>query len=334
MESSFRDRLVVMASDIKHIGILTSGGDAPGMNAAVFAVAKTAKNHGIKLSGIRKGFEGLIDNDLLPLDPNKMQRLMHQGGTILKTARSERFMSAQGQNKALRTIEQNKLDAIIAIGGDGTFRGMLALSKISNIPFIGIPGTIDNDIAGTDYTLGFDSAVNTAVKCIDNIRDTAESHNRVFLVEVMGRDSGYIGIHSGLSCGADAILVPESNEDINYLLHKIKHYNSEDAFIVVMCEGDELNVEQVSSKIRKVNAHIDLRIAKLGHIQRGGNPSAQDRMLGIRLGVLATKAIINGESGKMAGVCDNKPTLRPIKSVMKKQSVDAETQDLLILFCG
>ncbi|MFT4732470.1 MAG: 6-phosphofructokinase 1 [Gammaproteobacteria bacterium] len=325
---------MVMVSEIRHIGIFTSGGDAPGMNAALFAVAKTAESKGIKVSGIRRGFEGLIDNDLIPLHANKLQRTMHFGGTLLKTARSARFMTTQGQEKAAQTIQQNNIDGLIAIGGDGTFRGMLSLTNISNTPFIGIPGTIDNDIAGTDYTLGFDSAVNTAIKCIDNIRDTAESHNRVFLVEVMGRDSGYIGIYSGLSCGADSILIPECNEDFTYLLNKIKNYDSEDAFIVVVAEGDDLGVDKVSAEIRKVNAHIDLRVAKLGHIQRGGNPSAQDRMLGIRLGVLATKALISGESGQIAGFCNNKPTLSPLENVVKKHFVDIELQRLLAIFCG
>lgn len=323
-----------MVSKIKHIGIFTSGGDAPGMNAALFAVAKTAESYGIKVSGIRRGFEGLIDNDLIPLNSRQLQRIMHLGGTFLKTARSDRFMTALGQEKALQTIQKNNLDALIAIGGDGTFRGMLSLANIGNTPFIGIPGTIDNDITGTDYALGFDSAVNTAIKCIDNIRDTAESHNRVFLVEVMGRDSGYIGIYSGLSCGADSILIPESDEDITYLLNKIKNYDSEDAFIVVVAEGDALRVEEVMSQIRNVNPHIELRVAKLGHIQRGGNPSAQDRMLGIRLGVLATKALIQGESGKIAGFCNNKPSLSPIEGLVKKHLINTELKDLLTLFCG
>ena len=318
---------------IQHIGIFTSGGDAPGMNAALFAVVKTAETLGIKVSGIRRGFEGLIDDDLIPLQSHQLQKQMHLGGTILKTARSERFRSKLGQEKSVQTIKKNKLDALIAIGGDGTFRGMLSLSSISNIPFIGIPGTIDNDIAGTDYTLGFDSAVNTAIKCIDNIRDTAESHNRVFLVEVMGRDSGYISIYSGLSCGADSILIPESAQDFTYLLEKIKNYSSEDAFIVIVAEGDEVSVEEVSSKIRTVNTDIDLRIAKLGHIQRGGNPSAQDRMLGIRLGVLATKALSQGESNKMAGIRNNRPTLSAFESRVKEHIIDAELQALLTLFC-
>ena len=232
---------------IKHIGIFTSGGDSPGMNAALYSIAKSAKVKGIKISGFRKGYEGLIDGDFLTLKSHDLQKLVHLGGTILKTARSKRFMELEGRKKAFQTLKANKIDALIAIGGDGTFKGLLAFSEICDIPFIGIPGTIDNDLAGTDYTLGFDSAVNTAIENIDKIRDTAESHNRVFIVEVMGRDSGYIGIHSGLTVGADAILIPESGKDLIYLLEKIKNYESEDAFLVVVSEGDEIGAELVAA---------------------------------------------------------------------------------------
>lgn len=322
-----------MTNKIKHIGIFTSGGDAPGMNAALFSAVKTAKINGIKISGIRKGFEGLIDNDLTQLDCDQLQKVMHLGGTILKTARSVRFKSIEGRKKALETIQKNGIDALIAIGGDGTFRGILSLSDITNIPCIGIPGTIDNDIAGSDYTLGFDSAVNTAMRCIDNIRDTAESHNRVFIIEVMGRDSGYIGTYSGLTTAADSILIPESTQDFTYLLDKIKDYDSEDAFIVVVSEGDELGVELVSSKIREVNTEIDVRVCKLGHIQRGGNPSAADRMLGIRLGVTAVDALRKGENHKMAGIYNNQLILTPFSQVTKQHQIDIELQDLLNIFC-
>jgi 6-phosphofructokinase 1 len=297
-----------MNRKIKHIGIFTSGGDAPGMNTALFAVAKTAESEGIKVSGIRRGFEGLIDNDVISLNSHQLRRFIHEGGTILKTARSERFMSIEGRKKAQQTILKNGFDALICIGGDGTFRGMLEFSELSEIPFIGIPGTIDNDLDGTDFTLGFDSAVNTAVRCIDNIRDTAESHNRVFVVEVMGRDSGYIGIYAGLSSGANSILIPESSEDFSYLLHKISNYNSEDAYIVVVAEGDDSGVEMVTSQIRNVNSHI-------------------------KLGVLATRALTEGESAKMAGLSNNQLLLSPFEDVLKKHLVDGELKALLALFC-
>ena len=225
---------------IKHIGVFTSGGDSPGMNAALYAIAKSAEAKGIKISGFRKGYEGLIDGDLIPLKSHELKKITQKGGTILKTARSKRFLELEGRKKALKTLKANNIDALIAIGGDGTFKGLLAFSEICDIPFIGIPGTIDNDIFGADYTLGFDSAVNTAIENIDKIKDTAESHNRVFIVEVMGRDSGYIAIHSGLMVGADSILIPESGKDFIYLLDKVKNYDSEDAFLVVVSEGDEL----------------------------------------------------------------------------------------------
>ena len=215
-----------MSSTIKHIGVFTSGGDSPGMNAALYAIAKTAEAHKIKLSGIRKGYEGMIDGDFIALKTNELQKNVHRGGTLLKTARSQRFLTLKGRQTALQQLQKHKIDALVAIGGDGTFRGLLSFSEICELPFIGIPGTIDNDLSGTDFTLGFDSAVNTAIENIDKIRDTAESHNRIFLIEVMGRDAGYIAINSGLATGANCILIPESKEDFLYLLDKVKRYDS------------------------------------------------------------------------------------------------------------
>ena len=319
-------------NSIKHIAVFTSGGDSPGMNATLYAIAKASEANGIKLSGIRKGYEGVIDGDLVPLKSNELKNVTQKGGTILKTARSKRFMELEGRKKALQTLKTNNIDALIAIGGDGTFKGLLAFSEICDIPFIGIPGTIDNDISGTDYTLGFDSAVNTAIENIDKIRDTAESHNRVFIVEVMGRDSGYIAIHSGLMVGADAILIPESGKDFIYLLDKIKNYDSEDAFLVVVSEGDEIGAELVSSKIKEVNANVDLRITRLGHVQRGGNPSALDRMLGIRLGVAAVDALLQGRKNIMAGVLNNQLHFTPFEEVVKEHQVNKELHQLLELF--
>jgi 6-phosphofructokinase 1 len=319
-------------NQIKHIGVFTSGGDSPGMNTALFAIAKTAEVNGIKVSGFRKGYEGLIDGDLVSLKSNELKKVIQRGGTILKTARSERFLKLEGRKKALQSLKANDIDALIAIGGDGTFKGLLAFSEICDIPFIGIPRTIDNDISGTDYTLGFDSAVNTAIENIDKIKDTAESHNRVFIVEVMGRDSGYIAIHSGLTLGADAILIPESGKDFIYLLDKVKNYDSEDAFLVVVSEGDEIGAELVSSKIKEVNPNVDLRITKLGHVQRGGNPSALDRMLGIRLGVAAVKTLLQEKKNVMVGILNNQLHLTPFKGVVKQRQVNNELYELLELF--
>jgi len=317
---------------IKHIGVFTSGGDSPGMNAALYAITKTAEEKGIKVSGFRKGYEGLIDGDIVQLKSHDLQKIIQKGGTILKTARSKRFMELEGRKKALQTLKANQIDAMIAIGGDGTFKGLLAFSEICDIPFIGIPGTIDNDISGTDYTLGFDSAVNTTIENIDKIKDTAESHNRVFIVEVMGRDSGYIAIHSGLMVGADAILIPESSTDFIYLLDKIKNYKSEDAFLVVVSEGDEIGAELVATKIKEVNPNVDLRITKLGHVQRGGNASALDRMLGIRLGVAAVKKLLQSKKNSMVGILNNQLHLTPFEEVVKQHQVNDELQGLLELF--
>ncbi len=321
-----------MNQSIKHIGVFTSGGDSPGMNAVLYAIAKAAEANGIKATGIRKGYEGLIDGDFMSLETHQLQKLVHKGGTILKTARSKRFMELEGRKKALQTLKINNIDALIAIGGDGTFRGLLAFSEICDIPFIGIPGTIDNDISGTDYTLGFDSAVNTAIENIDKIRDTAESHNRVFVIELMGRDSGYIAIHSGLVVGADAILIPESGRDFIYLLNKVKSYDSEDAFLIMVSEGDEIGAELLASKINEVNSSVDLRITRLGHVQRGGNPSALDRMLGIRFGVAAVEQLLNGNKNKMVGLLNNELYLTPFEEVVKQHQVNDELQKLLELF--
>jgi 6-phosphofructokinase 1 len=321
-----------MSERIKHIGIFTSGGDSPGMNAALHGAAKAALANGMRISGIFRGYEGMIDGDIVSLNEKDLQKTVHKGGTILKTARSDRFRKEEGRKAALKNLEKKGVDALIAIGGDGTFRGMLAFSELCTLPFIGIPGTIDNDLAGTDYTLGFDTAVNTAIENIDKIRDTAESHNRVFLVEVMGRDSGYIAIHSGLGTGADGILIPKSSEDFNRLLEKIRHYHSQEELIVIVSEGDELGVDPVASKIREVYPSVDLRISILGHVQRGGHPSAFDRMLGIRLGVASVKALLEGHKNVMAGIVNNSLTLTPFEKVVKQHQVDAELQELLTLF--
>ena len=317
---------------IKHVAVFTSGGDSPGMNTALYGIAKSAEMSQLKLTGIRKGYEGLIDGDMVQLHSNELKQWAHRGGTMLKTARSKRFLTLEGRKRALAVLQKNKVDALIAIGGDGTFKGLMAFSEICNLPVMGVPGTIDNDLAGTDYTLGFDSAVNTAIQNIDKIRDTAESHNRIFLIEVMGRDSGYIGITSGLGVAADSILVPESGEDFVRLLEKVRNYDSENAFLIVVSEGDELGAELVASKIKEINSKVDLRISKLGHVQRGGNPSAQDRMLGIRLGASAIKALLMGRKNAMVGVLNNQLCLTPFGQVVKQHQVNAELDELLNLF--
>lgn len=318
--------------NIKNIGIFTSGGDSPGMNAALYATVKSARVNGIDVTGIRRGYDGMIDGDFISLNEKELQRQVHIGGTVLKTARCPRFLEEEGRRKAAAQLKKAGIDALVCIGGDGSFKGMLSFSQVCDLPFLGIPGTIDNDLAGTDYSLGFDTAVNNAIQNIDKIRDTAESHNRVFLVEVMGRDSGYIAIHSGLGTGADGILIPESGNDFIQLLEKVRHYHSEEALIVVVCEGDELGAELVADKIKEVNPTVDLRVTRLGHVQRGGNPTAFDRMLGIRLGVAAVEALLNGERNKMVGLIDNKIALTPFEKVVKQHVVNPELQELLGIF--
>lgn len=323
---------MIKRDSIRQIGVFTSGGDSPGMNAAIYGIAKAAQSNQIRLVGIQKGFEGMISGNFVELDINQLQKDVHRGGTILKTARSERFRTEEGRKTAKKMLEENNIDALIAIGGDGTFKGLLEFSKIIEIPLIGIPGTIDNDLAGTDYTLGFDTAVNTAIQNIDKIRDTAESHNRVFIVEVMGRDSGYIAINSGLGTGADAILIPEKKDDINLLLEKISNYKSDDAFIIIISEGDEVGIDKTVANIKKINQNVDIRITKLGHVQRGGNPSAFDRMLGIRLGVSSIDSLQNKLTNVMVGLQNNKIVNTPFKQVVKLHIVDKELRKLLNLF--
>ena len=321
-----------MSAPIKHIAIFTSGGDSPGMNAALHGVAKTAEMNNIRLSGFKKGYEGLIDGNPVQLDSNELKKYVHRGGTLLKTARSKRFLTLEGRQQALENLKTNKIDALIAIGGDGTFKGLLAFSEICDLPFLGIPGTIDNDLAGTDFTLGFDSAVNTAIENIDKIRDTAEAHNRIFLIEVMGRDCGYIAIHSGLGTGADAILIPESAHDFIQLLEKAGSYDREEAFIVIVSEGDELGAEVAAKKIKEINPAVDLRITKLGHVQRGGNPSAFDRMLGIRLGAAAVDILLRGSKNNMVGLLNNQLCATPLDQVSKQHQINEELKELVQIF--
>ncbi len=314
---------------IKHLGVFTSGGDAPGMNAALFGVLQAAYKFGIKVSGFKRGFEGMIDGDIISLTLEQVKANVHLGGTLLKTARSERFRTLAGRKKALTTLKNNAIDGLIAIGGDGTFKGLLALSEISTIPCIGIPGTIDNDLRGSDFTLGFDTALNTAVENIDKIRDTAESHNRIFLVEVMGRDAGYIAVYTGLSSAVDAILIPESLRDFPSLIKKISHFKGNRAFIVVVAEGDEIGTEELAIETQKIHPKTELRVCRIGHVQRGGSPSVFDRMLGLRLGYGAVDKIIKGKKGQMIGTFNNQLKLTPFQEVIQQQKMDEDIEKLV-----
>lgn len=310
------------------VGIFTSGGDSPGMNAAIYGVVKAADRANFEIVGFKEGYKGLINGDFIKIDLSTARRNIHLGGTILKTARCPEFMSQKGREMAANQLKKENIDALIAIGGDGTFKGLLAFTEQISIPMIGIPGTIDNDLNGTEFTLGFDTAVNTAVQCIDKIRDTAESHNRIFLVEVMGRDSGYIGMISGLATGADSILIPETTSDTDYLKSQIKTWEDNSSHIVVISEGDQLNASAVKDLILKDKPRADIRITILGHLQRGGSPSAIDRMLGVRFGHAAISAIASEKSLMMVGYAANKIVLSTLFDVVKDPHVEPALMDV------
>lgn len=301
---------------MKRIGVLTSGGDSPGMNAAVRAVVRTAVYHGLEVFGIEHGYQGLVNNDVRPLNARSVSGIINQGGTILRTARCKEFFDLEGRVRAAETLRTHDIDGLAIIGGDGSYRGALALSQEHDIRCIGLPGTIDNDIGGTDYTIGYDTALNTAMEAIDRIRDTAQSHDRLFFVEVMGRHSGYLAMMSGIAGGAEDILVPETPTDIDGLTAHLRKgiKAGKESAIVVVAEGDEAgNAFDIARKVAETSEFKDSRVAVIGHLQRGGRPTAFDRVLACRLGVRAVEALLEDETGKMVGVNGNNVVLRPLE---------------------
>ena len=310
-------------SSIKTIGVLTSGGDAPGMNAALRAVVLTAAYFGLDCFGIREGYNGLIQNDVLKMGPRSVKNIIHRGGTILKSARSEEFRTKAGRQKAYDNCKALGIDALICIGGDGTFHGAKVFYEEFGIRVMGIPGTIDNDIFGTDQTIGYDTALNTAMEAIDKIRDTATSHNRVFFVEVMGRDAGFIALNSGIATGAIDILIPERKDSIEDLFATFEKAEKagKTASIVVVAEGEELgNIYDIAKATKNGFPEFDIRVAVLGHIQRGGSPSCADRVLASRLGYGAIVGLMKGENAVMAGMISNKIAYTPIEEAIKKHN--------------
>ena len=292
-----------MNSAVKRIAVLTSGGDAPGMNAAVRAVYRACVNFGIDCLGIYRGWNGLINSEVKRLSPHDVSHIINRGGTILYSARSKEFMTEAGQKKALATCKLFGIDGIVAIGGDGTFRGALALSKYG-IPVIGIPGTIDNDISSTGYTIGFDTAANTAIECIDKLRDTMQSHERCSVVEVMGRNAGYLAMYVGIAVGATAVLVPEEEIDFEQdVIEKIRNarLNGFTHYMIVVAEGAANGAYEVAKKIQD-GLGLDPRVTILGHIQRGGSPSARDRVTATRMGYYAVKALVEGKANRVVCV--------------------------------
>lgn len=288
---------------IKNIGVLTSGGDAPGMNAAIRAVVRAAVYYDLQVTGILRGYEGLVHGDFIEMDRKSVANIIQRGGTILKTARSESFRTKKGREQAYQQLLKHKIDGLIVIGGDGTFTGANLFTNEFNFPIVGLPGTIDNDLQGTDFTIGYDTAINTVVNAVDKIRDTAESHDRLFIVEVMGRDSGLIALRSGIGVGAEAILIPEANMGVEGLIKRLETGRKDKASkIVVVAEGDEVGgAFNVGEVLKDRFPNYDIRVSVLGHIQRGGKPSCMDRVLASRFGVAAVEGLLNGQSGVMVG---------------------------------
>ena len=317
-------------ASMKKIAVFTSGGDAPGMNAAIRAVYKAGVHHGVEVWGIHRGFNGMIDGDAILLTDANTMGIVRRGGTILKSARSEAFRTPQGRAKGYQFLTDKGIEGLVAIGGDGTYRGVRTLREEFNIPAIGIPGTIDNDLYGTDYTLGYDTAVNTAVECMDRIMDTAESHDRMFFVEVMGRDAGFIALNAGLASGASGILIPEDPDDLKELYevlakqHKSGH---NDPFLVVVSEGEkEGNAFWLADMVKSKYPGFDIRVSVLGHVQRGGSPAWFDRVLAAKLGVNATEALLAGKTDLAVGVKGEDIVFTPFEDAVKLHRFpDAET---------
>jgi 6-phosphofructokinase 1 len=318
-----------MGNTIKKIGLITSGGDAPGMNAAIRAVVRACTYYKIDCVGIYRGYQGMIEGDFEPLSARHVSNIINRGGTILKTDRSSEFRTKEGREKAYNQLKNADIDALVLIGGDGTFNGGIVFNKEFKIPLIGIPGTIDNDIFGTDYTIGYDTALNTIVQVIDKIRDTASSHNRLFFVEVMGRDAGFIALNAGVGAGAEEILIPEENLGLERLLESLKRSkrSGKSSSIVVVAEGDKIgkNVFELADYVEENLPQYEVRVSVLGHMQRGGSPSCFDRVLASRLGVRAVELLLDGKTNLMVGLINNEVEITELKKAVKgRHEIDKE----------
>jgi 6-phosphofructokinase 1 len=316
-----------MQKKVSRIGVLTSGGDSPGMNAAVRAVVRTGIYHGLEVFGIMRGYQGLMEDDIFQMEGRSVANIIQRGGTILKTARCKDFYTPEGRKKAYEILKKRGIEGLVVIGGDGSFRGAVAFSQEYDIPVIGIAGTIDKDIYGTDFTIGFDTAVNTAVEAIDKIRDTADAHDRLFIVEVMGRDAGYIALHSGIATGAENILVPERKTNIQDIIDSLqeKERRKKLVNIIVVAEGDENGgAVNVAHKIKEHMPNVEARVCILGHIQRGGAPSCLDRLIASRMGYHAVECLIEGRFNVFVGIMNNKMNYVPLENVGKKKGTISE----------
>lgn len=318
-----------MQKPIKRIAVFTSGGDAPGMNAAIRAVVRTASYYDLHVYGVMRGYEGMIDGDFRLLERQDVANIIHRGGTILKTARSERFMTPEGRKLAFESLTAFDIDACVAIGGNGTFTGAKVFSEEYNIPIVGIPGTIDNDLYGTDYTIGFDTAVNTAMQAVDRIRDTADSHNRLFFIEVMGRHAGYIALHTAIGSGAESVVIPEvGGMDIDRLTDLLrKNARRKKLFsLVIVAEGNKIgSTADISKMVNERVQGFDIRYAIIGHLQRGGSPNSMDRVLASRLGYASVEGLMHGQRNVMAGIINDQVAFTSFEeAIYKEKPIDKD----------
>jgi 6-phosphofructokinase 1 len=311
-----------MEKKVSRIAVLTSGGDSPGMNAAIRAVVRTGNYYGLEVYGIMRGYQGLLEDDIMRMDNRSVANIIQRGGTILKTARCKDFMYSEGRQKAYKILKARNINGLVIIGGDGSFRGAVEFSREFDIPCIGIAGTIDKDIQGTDFTIGFDTAVNTAVEAIDKIRDTADAHDRLFIIEVMGRDAGYIALHSGIATGAENILVPEQKTDFEGIITSLQEKERRRKLVnlIIVAEGEGSGgANEVAATIKARLPNIETRVAILGHIQRGGAPTCLDRLIASRMGYHAVECLIEGRHNVFVGIQNNKMNYIPLEKVGKKK---------------
>ncbi|MEO7316403.1 MAG: 6-phosphofructokinase [Ginsengibacter sp.] len=315
-----------MKSRVTKIGVITSGGDAPGMNAAIRAVVRTGIYNNLEVYGILRGYQGLCDGEIFKMESKSVANIIQRGGTILKTARCKEFLTPEGRKKAYDNLKKHGIDGLVVIGGDGSFRGAQTFSSEYDIPCIGLPGTIDKDIAGTDFTIGFDTAVNTAVSAIDKLRDTADAHDRLFIIEVMGRDSGFIALHSGVATGAENILIPERKTDVEDIIKtlKEKHGRKKLVNIIVVAEGEAYGANELAKTITEQIPGQEVRVCILGHIQRGGSPSCLDRLIASRMGYAAVECLIEGKFNVFVGIVNNKMHYTPLSQAVKKKEKISE----------
>ncbi len=322
-KSLFLDRLnSIMEKKVSKIGVLTSGGDSPGMNAAIRAVVRTGIYHGLEVYGIMRGYQGMIEDDIIKMEGRSVANIIQRGGTILKTARCKDFFEPEGRKIAYNNLKKKGIDGLVIIGGDGSFRGAVKFSQEFDIPCVGLAGTIDKDISGTDFTIGFDTAVNTAVEAIDKVRDTMDAHDRIFIIEVMGRDAGYIALHSGIATGAENILIPERKTDMNNIISSLQEKERRKKLVnlIVVAEGDDFGgANEVQKILQESLPKAEIRVCILGHIQRGGAPSCMDRLIASRMGYHAVECLLEGRHNVFVGIQNNKMNYIPLETAVKNK---------------